>query len=48
MAACRHLPARNPRWFGFHEVFHALTIAAFTAHCAGITIALRSGWPSPP
>jgi hemolysin III len=29
--------------FGFHEVFHALTIAAFTAHCAGITIALRSG-----
>jgi hemolysin III len=22
-------PDPNPRWFGFHEVFHALTIAAF-------------------
>jgi hemolysin III len=33
-------PNPNPRWFGFHEVFHALTIAAFTAHCIGISIAL--------
>jgi hemolysin III len=22
-------PNPSPRWFGFHEVFHALTIAAF-------------------
>jgi hemolysin III len=35
-------PNPNPRWFGFHEVFHALTIAAFTAHCIGICIALRT------
>lgn len=34
-------PDPNPRWFGFHEVFHALTVAAFTAHCIGIAIALR-------
>jgi hemolysin III len=35
-------PNPNPRWFGFHEVFYALTIAAFTAHCIGISIALRT------
>jgi hemolysin III len=28
-----------PRWFGFHEVFHALTIAAFTAHYTAILLA---------
>jgi len=25
-------PNPFPRWFGFHEVFHALTIAAFVVH----------------
>lgn len=25
-------PDPAPQWFGFHEVFHALTIAAYTAH----------------
>ncbi|MFD9339702.1 hemolysin III family protein [Streptomyces sp. NPDC060028] len=25
-------PDPSPRWFGYHEVFHALTVAAFTAH----------------
>ena len=25
-------PNPSPRWFGFHEIFHALTIAAFTLH----------------
>jgi hemolysin III len=35
-------PDPNPRWFGFHEVFHALTVAAFAAHCIGIAIALRT------
>ncbi|MEU4419918.1 hemolysin III family protein [Actinoplanes sp. NPDC024001] len=35
-------PDPNPRWFGFHEVFHALTVAAFAAHCIGISIALRT------
>ncbi|WUH94866.1 hemolysin III family protein [Streptomyces sp. NBC_00433] len=28
-----------PRWFGFHEVFHALTLAAFTAHYTAIALA---------
>ena len=32
-------PNPSPSWFGFHEVFHALTIAAFAAHYAGISIA---------
>ena len=32
-------PNPVPTWFGFHEVFHALTIAAFTAHYIGISIA---------
>lgn len=25
-------PNPSPRWFGFHEIFHTLTVAAFTAH----------------
>ncbi|WP_022924444.1 PAQR family membrane homeostasis protein TrhA [Serinicoccus marinus] len=25
-------PDPSPRWFGFHEVFHAFTVAAFAAH----------------
>ncbi|MFE9813380.1 hemolysin III family protein [Streptomyces sp. NPDC005548] len=32
-------PDPSPRWFGFHEVFHALTIAAFTAHYVAICMA---------
>jgi hemolysin III len=32
-------PNFSPRWFGFHEVFHALTIAAFTLHFIGISLA---------
>lgn len=32
-------PNPYPSWFGFHEVFHALTIAAFAAHYAGVSIA---------
>ncbi|MBB2947344.1 hemolysin III [Actinoplanes lutulentus] len=35
-------PDPNPRWFGFHEVFHALTVVAFAAHCIGIFIAMRT------
>ncbi|NYE02232.1 hemolysin III [Kineosphaera limosa] len=31
-----------PRWFGFHEIFHSLTIAAFAAHfVAAAILALR-------
>ena len=32
-------PDPHPRWFGFHEVFHLLTIAAFITHYIGISIA---------
>ena len=32
-------PDPSPRWFGFHEVFHALTIAAFIVHYTGVSIA---------
>ncbi|MFD3804907.1 hemolysin III family protein [Streptomyces sp. NPDC058611] len=32
-------PNPSPRWFGFHEVFHALTVAAFAAHYIAILIA---------
>ena len=31
-----------PRWFGFHEVFHAFTIAAFIAHYVGVSLATYS------
>jgi hemolysin III len=31
-------PNPVPRWFGFHEVFHSLTIAAFMAHYAGVLL----------
>jgi hemolysin III len=27
-----------PAWFGFHEVFHSLTIAAFTVHYIGVSM----------
>ncbi len=33
-------PDPSPSWFGFHEVFHALTIAAFTAHYTAIVLAV--------
>lgn len=33
-------PNPSPRWFGFHELFHACTVAAFTSHFVGISIAL--------
>ncbi|MFE9464375.1 hemolysin III family protein [Streptomyces virginiae] len=32
-------PDPSPRWFGYHEVFHALTVAAFTAHYTAISLA---------
>ncbi|MET9591143.1 hemolysin III family protein [Streptomyces sp. NPDC006516] len=31
-------PNPSPRWFGFHEVFHSLTLAAFIAHYIGISL----------
>ncbi|MFH9741223.1 hemolysin III family protein [Streptomyces roseolus] len=32
-------PNPSPRWFGFHEVFHALTVAAFAAHYVAVFLA---------
>jgi hemolysin III len=32
-------PNPSPTWFGFHEVFHSLTILAFVTHYVGISIA---------
>jgi hemolysin III len=34
-------PDPAPRWFGFHEVFHALTVVAFLVHYAGILITVH-------
>ncbi|HLR84612.1 MAG TPA: hemolysin III family protein [Nocardioidaceae bacterium] len=35
-------PDPFPRWFGFHEVFHVFTIAAFVTHYVGVSIAAYS------
>jgi hemolysin III len=35
-------PNPIPQWFGFHEVFHTLTVVAFAAHYAGVSIAAYS------
>jgi hemolysin III len=32
-------PNPFPSWFGFHEVFHTLTIAAFVTHYVGVSVA---------
>ncbi len=33
-------PNPSPRWFGFHEVFHAFTVAAFVTHVVGVSLTL--------
>ena len=33
-------PDPSPRWFGFHEVFHALTVLGFAAHVTAIFLAV--------
>jgi hemolysin III len=40
-------PNPSPRWFGFHEIFHVLTVAAFVSHYVGIALALYSGADQP-
>jgi hemolysin III len=35
-------PDPFPSWFGFHEVFHALTVLAFAAHYVGVSLATYS------
>ena len=34
----RQRPDPSPRWFGFHEVFHALTLAAFVTHYVAVSV----------
>lgn len=36
-------PDPFPRWFGFHEVFHTLTIGAFVVHYIGVSILAYQG-----
>jgi hemolysin III len=31
-------PDPSPKYFGFHEVFHSLTLAAFVVHYVGISL----------
>lgn len=35
-------PNPSPLWFGFHEVFHSLTVAAFTVHYVAVSMAVYS------
>jgi hemolysin III len=35
-------PDPAPRWFGFHEVFHSFTIAAFVVHYVGVSMVVYS------
>jgi hemolysin III len=32
-------PNPSPRWFGFHEVFHSLTVIGFTCHYIAVSFA---------
>jgi len=36
----RKSPDPSPKWFGFHEVFHACTLAAFATHYIAVSLAL--------
>ncbi|GAB3067771.1 hemolysin III family protein [Intrasporangium mesophilum] len=33
-------PNPSPRWFGFHEVFHAFTVGGFASHFAAVALAV--------
>ena len=35
-------PDPFPAWFGFHEVFHTLVVAAFAVHYVGVSVATYS------
>ena len=39
----RKRPDPSPRWFGFHEIFHSCTIAAFICHYIAISIITYAG-----
>ncbi len=33
-------PDPSPRWFGFHEIFHVLTVLGFAAHVVAVYLAM--------
>ncbi|GEL94915.1 PAQR family membrane homeostasis protein TrhA [Cellulomonas composti] len=35
-------PNPSPRWFGFHEIFHVLTVVGYTCHYIAVSIASYS------
>jgi hemolysin III len=40
----RKRPNPSPRWFGFHEVFHAMTVAAYLTQYAAVSLVVyRAG-----
>ena len=36
-------PDPSPTWFGFHEIFHAFTVAAWACHCVAVYLAVLGG-----
>ena len=36
-------PNPSPRWFGFHEIFHTLTVVGYTCHYVAVSIATYAG-----
>ena len=38
-------PDPSPRWFGFHEIFHVLTVAAFVVHYIAVSMAVYASGP---
>jgi len=38
-------PNPSPRWFGFHEIFHVLTVAAFAVHYIAVSMAVYASGP---
>ena len=41
-------PNPSPRWFGFHEIFHAFTVAAFVTHYIAVSLAVYGVGVTPP
>ena len=39
-------PDPSPRWFGFHEIFHTCTVAAFVVHYIAVSLAVYSAGPT--
>jgi len=38
-------PNPSPRWFGFHEIFHVLTVAAFVVHYIAVSMVVYASGP---